>query len=160
MVATRIEVAGPPGLNTNETTRMPTRPLRLPGLDTELQVWEGRVDFVIPVWADDRIAGIVSELELDEIPIQVRIAYQACDDQTCRIPQSETLTVKVPVAPYLGHELPGKMPGAIITPMDSRKFMLRKVRRGLLRSPFKGFQYLKKSMEQVRAGPLGSRPRR
>ncbi len=57
MVATKIEISGPDGLHTNEVVKMPTRPLKLPGLDMELQVWEGQVDFAIPVWADDRIAA-------------------------------------------------------------------------------------------------------
>jgi peroxiredoxin len=157
MVATRIEVTGPPGLNTNAMIKPPTRPLRLPGLAADLAVWEGRVDIVIPVWADDRLLGIVQAIERDRVEVTVRIDYQACDDQVCRIPQSETLTVDVPVAPYLGHELPGSMPGAVISTMDSRKYMLRKVRRGLLRSPIKGFRYMKQSLEQVRRGPLGRR---
>jgi peroxiredoxin len=159
MVATRIEISGPPGLNTNEMIKMPTEPLRLPGLDTELQVWKGRVDFAIPVWVDDRVAGLIHKPEHDEISIGVKIDYQACDDKTCRIPQSETLTVTVPIAPYLGHELPGKLGGSIKTTMDSRKYMFRMIRRGLLRSPIKGFQYMKYTMQQVRNGPARRRPR-
>ncbi|MBW2281392.1 MAG: redoxin domain-containing protein [Deltaproteobacteria bacterium] len=159
MVATRIQVTGPPGLNSGEIERPPTRPLRLPGLDMDLSVWEGTVDFVIPVSVDDRIAGLTHAPEHDEIPIEVRIDYQACDDQACRIPRSESLSIRVPVALHLGHEMAGSMPGADTTPMDTRKYMMRMVRRGLLRSPIKGAQYLKSSMESLRRGPLGRRPR-
>jgi peroxiredoxin len=159
MVATKIRIEGPPGLHTEEPAKPPTKALSLPGLDVELRVWSGRVDFVVPVWADDRIAGIVSEIERDEIPIRVRVDYQACDDQTCRIPRSETLEVIVPVAPYVGHGLAGKLLGTVATTMDTRRFMLRKVRRGLLRSPIKGFLYLKQSMQHVRRGPAGRRGR-
>ncbi|MBW1885804.1 MAG: redoxin domain-containing protein [Deltaproteobacteria bacterium] len=159
MVATRIEVSGPPGLNTNDVVKLPTKNLKLPGVDTELHVWEGRVDFAIPVWADDRIAGLINESEFDEIDIEVKIDYQACDDQACRIPQSETLTVKVPIAPYLGHDLPGDLSGAVMTTMDTRKYMMRMVRRGLLRSPIKGFKYMKESMEHLRKGPARKRKR-
>lgn len=157
MVATRIEVTGPPGLRTGDVIKMPTKPLELPGLDATLQVWEGRVDFAIPVWADDRIVSLVREMDSDEVSIDVRIDYQACDDQACRIPQSESLTVTVPIAPYVGHELPGKLPGAIKSTMDSRKFMMRMVRRGLLRSPIKGLRFLKATMKDVKRGPLGKR---
>jgi peroxiredoxin len=153
MVATRIEVTGPPGLIADEIRKPPTHALALPGLDAELQVWEGRVDFVIPVWADDRIASLLDAPEFDEIPIDVTIEYQACDDQACRIPQSERLTVHVPIAPYVGHLLAGRMDGAIVTTMDTRKHMMRKIRRGLLRSPIKGFRYMKESMAAVRRGP-------
>jgi peroxiredoxin len=157
MVATRIEVTGPPGLRTNEWIKMPTKPLRLPGIEAELRVWEGRVDFVIPVWADDRIASLVEKSEFDEIEIEVKVDFQACDDQVCRIPQSETLTVKVPIAPYLGHDLPGDLRVAVMTTMDTRKYMMRMIRRGLLRSPIKGFKYMKESMAHVRRGPASRR---
>ena len=108
---------------------------------------------MIPVWCDDRIAGLVDKSEFDEINIEVKVDYQACDDRACRIPKSETLTVRVPVAAYLGHDLPGELSGAITTPMDTRKFMMRMVRRGLLRSPIKGFKYMKESMQHLRRGP-------
>jgi peroxiredoxin len=159
MVATKIRIEGPPGLHADEPTKPPTKPLELPGLDVELHVWSGRVDFVVPVWADDRIAGIVSEIAHDAIPIGVRVDYQACDDRTCRIPRSETLEVIVPVAPYVGHDLPGKLRGTVATTMDVRKFMLRKIRRGLLRSPIKGFRYLKQTLQHTRRGPAGRRDR-
>jgi hypothetical protein len=157
MVATRIEIAAPPGFHQNEIIKPATRPLQLPGLESKLEVWEGRVDFVIPVWVDDRIAGLIDEPEFDEVSIEVRVDYQACDDQTCRIPERETLTVVVPVSPYIGHSLPGRLSGAIETTMDTRKYMMRMIRRSLWRSPIKGFRYLKESMEQLRRGPARKR---
>jgi len=153
MVATHIEVSGPAGFIAEETIKPPTHALALPGLDTELQVWDGRVDFVIPVWADDRVAGLLEEIENDEIQIDVAIRYQACDDKACRIPQTEELSVRVPVAPYVGHLLPGRMDGAVISTMDTAKHMKRMVRRGLLRSPIKGFKYLKDNLAAARRGP-------
>jgi peroxiredoxin len=153
MVATRIEVSGPPGFHTNDMIKLPTKRLKLPGIDSELRVWEGRVDFVIPVWVDDRVKGLMDESEFEDIDIVVKVDFQACDDQSCRIPQTETLTVKVPVAPHLGHDLPGDLAGAVMTTMNTRKYMMRMIRRGLLRSPIKGFRYIKKSMEDVRRGP-------
>ncbi len=38
--------------------------------------------------------------------------------------------------------------------MDTRKPMLRMIRRGLLLSPIKGFKYLQESMATVRRGPV------
>jgi peroxiredoxin len=156
MVATRISVSGPAGLCTGERNAPPTRALQLPGLRETLQVWDGRVDFRIPVWADDRIASLVREREYTEEEIGVQVDYQACDDQTCRIPQTDTLTIKVPVTPYVGHNLAGgSLPGAVSTTMDAEKFMMRKVRRGLLRSPIKGIRYLRNSLRAVGRGPMG-----
>lgn len=157
MVATRISVTGPEGLHCGTVQKPATRPLALPGLVEPLTVWEGQVDFVIPVWADDRIAGIMDEISREEIEIGVRVDYQACDDQACHIPRSETLSLRVPITPYLGHDLPGAMSGAVLSPMDHRKFMMRKVRRALLRSPIKGMRYLKQSMEEIRRGPARRR---
>jgi len=157
MIATRIEVSGPPGLHTGDVIEMPTKSLKLPGIEAELQTWEGRVDFSIPVWADDRIVSLVDKADIDSIDIAVKVDYQACDDQACRIPQTETQNVNVPVAPYLGHDLPGDLAGAVMTTMNTRKHMLRMIRRGLLRSPFKGLQYMKRSMEHVRRGPARKR---
>ena len=49
------------------------------------------------------------------------------------------------------------MGGAEISSMDTGKYMLRMVRRGLLRSPIKGFRTMRKTMENVRTGPGGRR---
>ena len=151
MVATHIEVSGPAGFMAEETIKLPTHALALPGLDTELQVLDGRVDFVIPVWVDDRVAGPLEEREHDEIQIDVAIRYQACDDRACRTPQTEALSLRVPVAPFVGHLLPGRMDGADITTMDSRKHMMRLVRRGLLRSPIMRFKYIRDNMAALGA---------
>jgi peroxiredoxin len=155
MVATQIEVSGPPGLITGATVKPPTHTLTLPELDAELQVWDGCVDFVIPVQADDRIVSLLDAPQHDAVPIDVTIRYQACDDQTCRIPQREKLTVRVPTAPYVGHELAGRMDGAVASSMNSREHMMRMVRRGLLRSPIEGLRFMKETVEAARRGPAG-----
>ncbi len=160
MVATRIRVAGPEGLQVGEVRKPPTHPLTLPALGLELAVWDGRVDFVVPVVADDRIAGLMDDIEVEEISIAVHVDYQACDDQACHIPRRETLSLTVPVTPFVGHGLAGEMRGAMPTTMDSRRLMLRKVARGLLRSPIKGLRYLRASTADMRLGPAARRNRR
>ena len=157
MVATRIAVSGPPDLFQAEIVKPPTRPLSLPGVASELQVWEGRVDFVIPLWVGEGVASIVRKNPLDEIEIEVKLDYQACDDRECRLPRSETLRVKVPVGRITGHALPGRMRGAEITTMDSARYMRRMLFRALLRSPIGGIRYIRQSRQAVRAGPMGRR---
>ena len=49
------------------------------------------------------------------------------------------------------------MGGAEITSMDTGKYMMRMVRRGLLRSPIRGFRTMRRTMENVRKGPGGRR---
>ena len=87
MVATRIRVEGPEGLHVEAVRKPPTHPLSLAGLDTTLAVWDGRVDFVVPVRADDRIVGLMDEIPEDDITVDVHVDYQACDDAACRIPR-------------------------------------------------------------------------
>jgi len=157
MVSTRIDVTGPEGVRTGDILKQPTRPLTLPGLGVELNVWEGRVDFAMPIWIDDRIAGITREHAMDEVPLTVTVHYQACDDHACRIPQQETLTLSVPVGNYVGHKLAGRLSGASASSMNTRKYLTRMVWRGLLRSPIKGLLYLKNSLTAVRNGPSGRR---
>ena len=155
MVATRIQVSGPPDLFQAGIVKPPTRSLVLPGLDAELQVWEGRVDFAIPLWVGEEIASMVRKNPRDEIEIEVKLDYQACDDRACRVPRRETLRVRVPVERIIGHEIPGRMPGAEISPMNSAKHMRRMVGRGLLRNPIGGIRYLRQNLRALRAGPMG-----
>jgi len=89
MVSTRIEVTGPSGVRTGELFKPPTHPLSLSDLGIELNVWEGQVDFALPVWIDDRISGVTREHAMSDVPLTITIKYQACDDRVCRIPQQE-----------------------------------------------------------------------
>jgi peroxiredoxin len=157
MVSTRIEVTGPEGVRIGDLIKKPTHPLNLPGLGVELNVWEGRVDFALPIWIDDRIAGITRKHAMDEVPLTVTVHYQACDDQTCRIPQQETLTLSVPVGNYVGHKLAGRLSGANVSSMNTRKYITRMVWRGLLRSPIRGLLFLQNNLTTVRNGPSGRR---
>ena len=125
MVATHIEVSGPAGLIVGEPVKPETRLLSLPGLDADLNVWDGRVDFVVPIQGDSRIASIVAKPENEQISIDVAVRYQACDDQVCRIPRTESMTVEVPIGLNTGHLLAGSLDGGDITQMDSQKHMMK-----------------------------------
>jgi peroxiredoxin len=159
MVATKIRISGPPGLHVGETIAPPTHALTLPGLDAELRVWDGRVDFAVPVYVDDRIASLVDEIRDDEVPIEVQIDYQGCDDSSCRIPQRETITLRVPLAPHVGNDLAGELAGTIGTTMSSRWFMLRMIWRAWLQSPIRGLRYLLTLWLDLRRGPAARRHR-
>ena len=156
MVATRVQISGPPGLNVGETRKPASRPFSLPGLNAKLKVWDGTVDFVVPVYVDDRIASLVKEVQVAEITIEVRVEYQACSDESCRIPQRETMTLHVPVAPLVGNTLAGSLAGAVATTMNSRWYLLRMVWRGWLRSPLRGLRYLLTLSRDIRRGPAGT----
>ena len=135
MVATSFTLVGPTGLRNAPVRKPPTEPLDLPGVGS-LQVWSGRVEFVIPVWATDEIASLLRDDNPDSVTIELDIAYQACDDQACRLPQTKRLTLEVPVGAYVAPELPNTgMGGGEKTTMDSQKWIREMVIHDLANTP-------------------------
>jgi hypothetical protein len=143
MFPTTVEVDGPPGLVVEQAILPPTETLHLQGLDLELQVWSGVVDIVIPVYADSTLLSEMRSLDSHETSIDVKIRYQACDDDTCFLPRNQTLTLAVPMAPvdvqalsfHQGH-------GQNEWDANSKKHLVRLVFRSFRDDPlafFKGF---------------------
>lgn len=160
MVATSFTIAGPAGLRSLPAERPPTEPLELPGVG-ELQVWSGHVEFTIPVWATDQISSLVRADSPDHVTIEVDIAYQACDDQACRLPRSERLSLDVPVEPMIGPALRGGgLAGARTTTMDTSRWLGAMVSRGLetTSDPDAAVAYLHRTAEALAAGPHGDGP--
>jgi len=156
MVATSFTLVGPDGLRSLPVEKPPTEPFELPGVG-QLQVWSGRVDFEIPVWATDEIASLVRSDSPDRVTIELDVAYQACDDEVCRLPRTERLELDVPVDSYVGPALRGGgMAGATATSMDTSKWLGEMVTRGLDAAPDRdaAFDYLSRAAEGVAAGPL------
>ncbi|MGH1493113.1 MAG: redoxin domain-containing protein [Acidimicrobiales bacterium] len=157
MVATSFSLAGPQGLRCMPVEKPPTHALELPGIG-QLQVWSGQVDFVIPVWATDQLASLVRSDSPDRVTIELDLAYQACDDQACRLPRTERLSLDVPIERYVGPALSsGGMPGAETTSMDTGRWLGAMVKRGLEATPEPeaAVDYLKRTVESFAAGPLG-----
>jgi hypothetical protein len=95
MIPTTITASGPPGFVTEDPILPPTTPLQLTGLDTELHVWSGNVDMIIPFYADGRLASEVRPLDMDTARIEIDVRYQACDDDACLLPKSEKLALEL-----------------------------------------------------------------
>lgn len=145
MVATTIDITGPPGLHVEAVEKPPTSPLALPGLDFELQVWDGCVDFVVPVWVDDGVANLITGHRLPSIDLEVVIRYQSCDDNTCHLPSRAQLTVSIPVESLHGpdYSVLGLQAGGTVTSsMNTKVHVARLFIRGIKRSPIKGFARL------------------
>ena len=87
--ATEVIVTGPEGLRVGEPQYPPTKPFRIEALDEEFQVFEGRVEIVVPLVSAVR--------EGEHVPIDVEVRYQACDDRECFLPQTERLHLDVPL---------------------------------------------------------------
>lgn len=127
MQATTFTLAGPQGFRVEAVQAPPTETLELSGVG-ELQVWSGQVDFVIPIWST---SDVVTETDADGTKvatIEVDVAYQACDDEACRLPTSTRLSVTVPVDPVLT-----STPDAddARPDFDQRKWMKEKVMKAL-----------------------------
>lgn len=129
MVATQITVEGPEGLIVEPPIFPPTEPLRLEALDADLHVWSGRVDIPIPIWANSKLVCVMRPVDPKAITLDVTVRYQACDDETCLIPRTDTLRVEVPLAP---HDVPTFLDGTGHRPvqMDSKKYFKEMIQRG------------------------------
>ena len=137
MVATSVEVTGPPGLVVEEPILPPTRPLRLESAGVELAVWDGTVDIVVPVHPIGELVSEVRPLDAESTSIDVEVRYQACDDRSCLLPKTERFTLEVPLdvvdIPALGlHTGHGQREGNFDAGPHFRRLFLRKVRRNPL----------------------------
>lgn len=97
MIATKIEIEGPPGLVVHEPIVPETTPLALPGLDVELAVWSGGFDIVVPFHPVGELVSECRPLDQDSIELKIHVRYQACDDETCLLPRTETFHFDVPL---------------------------------------------------------------
>ena len=146
MVATTIRVTGPPGLAVMEPILPPSRTLHVAGVD--LEVWSGTVDLVVPFYAQGELASETRPLDRSEAPVDVEIRYQACTDQECLLPRTETLTLSLPLdvidvpalSLHMGH---GQREGSYSSMPAMRRLLWRKVRA----YPPGFFKYLFKTMK-------------
>ena len=88
-LATEVTVTGPEGLRVGEPQYPPTKPFRVEALNEEFQVFEGRVEIVVPLVSAVR--------EGEHVSIDVEVRYQACDDRECFLPQTERLHLEAPL---------------------------------------------------------------
>jgi len=157
MVATAITVRGPDGLIVEPPVLPPTEPLRLEALDTELQVWSGRVDLVVPIWASDRMLPLAPRPnDPTHADLQVIVRYQACDDQTCRLPRTETFTLTIPLEASRTPRLPILRGNPATTSMSSGRHLRKMVLRSLVRRPwllFRTIGFLFRQSRALRDGP-------
>ncbi len=137
MVATEVEVTGPDGLMVEELVQPPTEPFEIQGMGVSLEVWSGTVDLVVPIWAHERLAPfIVPPDGPQSATIQVMVRYQACDEQACRLPRTETFTFEIPIESGTLPRLSAFRDGTTATTMATSKHLKRLLRRSLLSRPW------------------------
>ena len=134
MVATRVEVEGPPGFVALEPTLPPTHKLRLDAVNVDLEAWSGEVDIVVPFYARGELASETRPLDASEAKIKVEVHYQACTEHECLLPRVEKLELTLPLdvidvpalSMHMGH---GQREGGYSSAPALRRLIFRKVRK-------------------------------
>ena len=134
MVATTVGVRAPDGIVLGEAQYPATRPLRVPSVEAELQIYDDRFDVVVPFYPDGRIASETRPLDREQARFEVEVRYQACDDEKCLLPKTERLSLEVPLdvidVPKLGiHTGHGQREAAYDSTPHMRRMVLRSIRR-------------------------------
>jgi len=156
MVATHVEVSGPPGLIVEPAQLPPSHTMQLAGVDADLHVWSGSVDIVVPVWADSKITPLIEKASASNAIINVKVSYQACDDKACRLPKSEEFKLEVPIEPFVTFKgSGGLLRGQKRSSVDFQKHMRRLLWRGLRRHPLRSAAYMVKNFLAMQRGPAG-----
>ena len=136
LTATQVVVNGPPGLSTLEPEFPPTEHLHLQSMGVDLQVWSGTVDIVVPFYARGELASETRPLDTDTVTLEVQVRYQACNENECLLPRTETLRLDIPMdvvdVPRLGIHLGH---GQREESYDSMPAMRRLIRRKLVQNP-------------------------
>ena len=147
MVATEITIKGPKGLMIENAIKPPTQTLNLKALDLKLNVWSGIVDIRIPIWANSILASECRALELHSADLDIRVNFQACDDETCLLPQQMNFSLNVPIEEmhvqnldfHVGHEQRESS-------LDGRPHLKRMVWRKIKESPIGFGRFILKSL--------------
>jgi len=151
MIPFQVEVEGPPGLVVQEASKPPSKILRLESVGMELPVMSGSFDVVVPVYPVGELASETRPLDMDRTEIEVRVRYQACNDEVCLMPKTETFrfdveldVIDIPkLGMHLGH---GQREGNFDASSHMLRLMLRKVRQNPLGLP----KFMWKSMRLAR----------
>ena len=85
----------PEGLVTLPMQAPPTAPLRLQAMNIDLNVWSGTVNLVTPLYPVGELVSECRPIDEREVELSVQVTFQACTDETCLLPQTRTLTLRV-----------------------------------------------------------------
>lgn len=86
-----VRAAGDPeGVRIGDVQAPPTKPFAVAGINDEFHVFDGAVEFGVPIANGNR--------DLESLALEVTVAFQACDDKQCFLPQTKTLQLDVPLS--------------------------------------------------------------
>lgn len=89
MVGTSVTVTAPEDVSVGPAIVPDGHPLRLEGAEEALLVLDGAVEFAVPL--------VSTHTEGASVTLDIRVAYQACDDRQCFLPQEQTIRLEVPL---------------------------------------------------------------
>ena len=151
MIPFQVEVEGPPGLVVQEASKPPTEVMRLESVGMELPVISGSFDVVVPVYPVGELASETRPLDMDTTEVEVRVKYQACNDEVCLMPKTETfrfeLALDVVDIPNLGMHMGH---GQREANFDGTRHMLRLFWRKLKRDPMSILRFLRTNLRLER----------
>ena len=151
MIPFQVEVEGPPGLVVEEASKPDTEIMRLESVGMELPVISGSFDVVVPVYPVGELASETRPLDMDRAAIEVHVRYQACNDDVCLMPKTETFrfdleldVVDIPkLGMHLGH---GQREGNF----NATPHMLRLMWRKLWRDPMALMRFVRTNIRLKR----------
>lgn len=158
MRALTVNASGPPGLVFQEPRFPETESLYLAAMDLTLQVWKGAFEITVPFYPVGELASETRPLDQGSVDISVDIQYQACDDETCRLPKSESFQFELPldvidvpnIDVHTGH---GQREGAYDGTPHLRRLFLRKLKEhplGFIRYLFKHVRLMRASKRRAK----------
>ena len=133
MIPVDIQIRPQEGIQVLDLSVPPSHPLQLEANGVELNVWEGQIDFVLPFYPTGEIASEVRPLDQPSLTLEVDVQFQACTDQECLLPRSETFRFELPldvidvpdISLHTGH---GQREGRYDGMPHLRRLLARKVR--------------------------------
>ena len=87
--ATEVTVTAPDEVRVGEPRYPQAEPFRIEGLDEQFDVYSGDVVVTVDLISTAR--------EVESVPLDIAVTYQACDDHACFIPQTVKLHLDVPL---------------------------------------------------------------
>lgn len=95
MVPATVSVSSTSQLVFEEPIYPSTEPLRLESMGMTLPVWSGLIDVIIPFYADSSFGDPSADFNSGSVELTVSVRYQACDDEVCFLPKTESFTIQI-----------------------------------------------------------------
>jgi peroxiredoxin len=96
-VATHVEIPPTRGLRIGSPVCPPSEAYDMPSLGMRFNVFTGVVDIGIPVTLTSELVKLGHVREVDSVPIDVKVSYQACNDTICLQPRELQIRFAAPI---------------------------------------------------------------